>query len=1706
MTRNHFESQSFSSANHIAFQLKHDALRQKYDALITITKKKRSSNHSDSSTFIDDVNLTWRIWKIKMHDKMMINKNHFEIFQVEITIVISWTIEKIDEHIQIVRNLDINHFKNHQQMMKFLDSIYDDFDYKRNIRIKFKTLIMRSQDFQSFFSIFLLLSSQIDYNETQKIEKLLEKLSFSLRKTLSVYSRQFAILIEVRIEFTQMYNNQKRIRKKKVEMKIAQSQCFVFISFKITSVVSKSMHFAKSTIHFHWYIEFSSRSRDLVTDTLIFTSKCFICDELKHTWKLCFNAKQYKKRQWHDLQMIQMNMNIEFNDSDSMRIFSTRDDSMFDFFVKKSLVINCILFFDSNQHRLEALIDIDVTSYAFIDKQIARLVCDMLHMKLVSLLKSKLLIEFDDRYVLSITHVIYFKLTIELHFELIALLLIIDLNNHSIILKKSWINKHEIILNMTYDKLIFKRFKCNHHDNIFSQVVKVKRLEVSESNRRWNVISWRRDVVLSNKSNAKHIATAESRYTILSRSKIEFSTFIVENESITSNSEINCCNESLIFEQNKFEIDITDAAKTFSYTKTLFDIKRTLKTQRNQKWKIKKQQQFEFASLSNLNSNDSVNIIVIEAIFFCLLIDIKDQKQKMKCFFITINQIDFVIKTLQTNFESLEINVIIEEILEHEQMKSILKRLMKQVSKYFHNLFEVFSFQKIVKLSSHRFYDHKIELLNDANSLFRNRIYSLFLHKFHKLKKYLKNNLQKDFIAFSKVAFVSLVLFVVKLNDQLRLCVNYRRLNQFTKRNRYSISLIEEILTRMQDCKYLIKLKIVSSLNKFRMSSKSEKLITFVTFMSAYKYRVVFFDLTNDQINWQHYMNDLLFDFLNNFCQIALNDILIYNKFKKKHIAHVRVILKRLKEIDLQVNIEKCEFFKKKIVFLSVLLSIDDLRMNSKNIEIIINWKRSINLKKMQIFVNFVKFYRRFIRNFSKKIEILTRMTKKLVKFEWIAKIEKIFNLLKKTMIEIFIFRYYDRIKQVVLKIDFSNYVNAKVLSQYDDEKVLHLVVFYNRNLISIECNYEIYDKKLLIIIRCLKHWRFELENIDESIKILIDHKNLKIFMNSKKLTSRQTRWAEILSKFNIVIQFQSKTQNVKADVLIRMSNSRLKNDNDERHQYRKQMLFISKRLEIHFVKFEKFIYERVFVVNKVDDDCKTYRDALEQNLTSMNEINLRDCHAKNDVLYRDDRFWMSVDVFLLIDLLREIHEFRTFEHSEFNRMKYLLKRNYYWSKMRKTVRQYVRNCHECQRNKTFKNHQNDLLTSLIILLRRWENISMNFITELSNVHDYNFICTIIDRLSMKRHYVFCTIENENTNVEIAVEILVQYVFRIHDLFFSITSNRDFQFILLVWQIFCRILRIKCKLFIVSHSEIDEQIEKVNQNIERQLRQYCNYMQDDWDIWILMTKFADNNAISATTKLFLFFVNKRFHSRMSFSSNSTSYTITRERLLIVKAKNIIDTMQNILNYVRNHAKMTQKRMTTQINKRRKLAKYVEKNFVFLNRRNIKIAKSFDKLDDKRLNSFKMIQRLSNFYRFELFEIMRIHDVFHCWLLRKNLRNSFENQINESSNSIIVNENFEWEINNILKFRYHYNRLQYRVNWANWSQNRTWYYANNEKFDNARDVVNDHHRAHFIVANSKSYKSMIVVSQTVVDEENSSASRRRSRKKIVVLILIEITFN
>jgi len=159
--------------------------------------------------------------------------------------------------------------------------------------------------------------------------------------------------------------------------------------------------------------------------------------------------------------------------------------------------------------------------------------------------------------------------------------------------------------------------------------------------------------------------------------------------------------------------------------------------------------------------------------------------------------------------------------------------------------------------------------------------------------------------------------------------VNYRKLNALIKRDCYSIFLINKVLTQIQDSKYLIQLNIIAAFNKLCMSSENENLTTFITFFNVYKYKVMLFELINDSMFFQHYINELLFDCFHKFCQIYLNDILIYSKMLKKHKVHVKEVLNKLREADLQVNIDKCKFKIQKILFFKLLIFINDVQMNS---------------------------------------------------------------------------------------------------------------------------------------------------------------------------------------------------------------------------------------------------------------------------------------------------------------------------------------------------------------------------------------------------------------------------------------------------------------------------------------------------------------------------------------------------------------------------------------------------------------------------------------------------------------------------------------------------------------------------------------------------------------------------------------------------------
>ncbi len=307
----------------------------------------------------------------------------------------------------------------------------------------------------------------------------------------------------------------------------------------------------------------------------------------------------------------------------------------------------------------------------------------------------------------------------------------------------------------------------------------------------------------------------------------------------------------------------------------------------------------------------------------------------------------------------------------------------------------------------HHFYDHKIELI-DEETLSWSRLYQMFNHKLQKIKKYLINHLNKEFIFFSFASYILLILFIEKKDDSLRFCIDYRKLNALIKRNHYSLSLIDETFTHIQESKYLTRLNIIVTFNKLHMHSDSEDLTIFIIFFDSYKYHVMLFELINESAFYQHYMNDMLFKYLHQFCQIYLDDIIIYSKILKKHKQHVWLILNRLREADLQININKCKFHVQKTIFLELLISIKELKMNSRKMQAVIDWSTLNNLTQMQFFINFCNFYQRFIKNFSKIVRSMIQLTQKKIIFEWNEVCQIIFNHMKRCMIKTFILRHFD--------------------------------------------------------------------------------------------------------------------------------------------------------------------------------------------------------------------------------------------------------------------------------------------------------------------------------------------------------------------------------------------------------------------------------------------------------------------------------------------------------------------------------------------------------------------------------------------------------------------------------------------------------------------------------------------------------------------------
>ncbi len=195
-----------------------------------------------------------------------------------------------------------------------------------------------------------------------------------------------------------------------------------------------------------------------------------------------------------------------------------------------------------------------------------------------------------------------------------------------------------------------------------------------------------------------------------------------------------------------------------------------------------------------------------------------------------------------------------------------------------------------------------------------------------------------------------------------------------------------------------------------------------------------------------------------------------------------------------------------------------------------------------------------------------------------------------------------------------------------------------------------------------------------------------------------------------------------------------------------------------------------------------------------------------------------------------------------------------------------------------------------------------------------------------------------------------------------------------------------------------------------------------------MIEFINNNALFSVIFSISFFLNKDFHSRMNFELDVSEYESFCERLQTTKVENISEHMNKTLKFACKSLVKTWEQMMKQVNKHRKEVDYKIESKMFLNERNIVTARSFKKLDNKMLDSFINLDLIDSSYKLKLSESMHVHDVFHSDLLHSVVDDLLPDQKNELSDSIVINDEDKWKIDDILNFRWYWRRLQYRIKW------------------------------------------------------------------------------
>ena len=746
--------------------------------------------------------------------------------------------------------------------------------------------------------------------------------------------------------------------------------------------------------------------------------------------------------------------------------------------------------------------------------------------------------------------------------------------------------------------------------------------------------------------------------------------------------------------------------------------------------------------------------------------------------------------------------------LENTDKKKIIADILKLVPKPIKERFKRLLYNnidilalRIEELDGSKLLPHNIQLAKGTSPI-KQKAYRLSKVQSDALKKELTKLLQNKLIEASCSPWSSPVILIPKKNKTWRLCIDYRKLNNVTIKDAYSLPLIDEILFSMgRRVKVFTTIDLFSGFHQIPMNKKDIPKTSFTTPYGNYQFKVMPFGLCNAPGTFQREMNRIFFPLIGKCLFVYIDDLVIFSETYEAHLQDLNKVFNIIKENCLKINLEKCHFFKQEVELLGHTVSTKGISPIANKIKVISEWLPPTSITQLQSFLGAVGYYRKFIFNFAAIGKPLFALLKKGVKFDWTEKEEECFHELKKRLISAPILIMPDFSQPFIIRTDASLDGIGGVLLQKRDKKEMP-IHFISRTLKPQELNYGITDLEGTAAAYCVKKFKSYISGSPYETQLYTDHKPLVSLINNKETqNARQTRWVLLLSMLRVKVNYEPGKRNVIADAL-----SRLKTKKEE------------------------------IIATVLPDTSTLTPDYI------LNSFKDKFVIIKGEEFYQDNGTFRKVikdekeKLQLILDAHNVGHEgiFKTYNR---------LKRDYYWVNMALDVKYIVTTCKRCQlfKPQTFNSLTEDIPTEPALPFVR---VGLDIIGPLPNTKLGNqYLLVLVD-------YFTKWVEAEPTATIESSDVMrfLLKVFSRHGIPQILVTDNGPQFFSDKTKAFLDMYGVYVHYGAVYHPESNGMVENRNKEIGKYLRILCNKNVQEWDKVLPSALWALRTCKNETTK------------------------------------------------------------------------------------------------------------------------------------------------------------------------------------------------------------------------------------------------------------------